>query len=374
VMMAYQAPQPQGPQCTVCRNICQVPYFKCNNCQANGKSYFLCGTCHGRLPKKSAGLFGINNIVKGIERDISTVARVLDSDKPHESWHDYSRVDPQVVMQPAYQQPVYAQPGAYVPPPGAPQMGGPQMGAPPQGGYATMPPQGYGPNPGYGNPNAPPMAYGNQGQAMSPQYGAPPQGQSPQYAPQQGGYPQQTMGYGQQPYSTDGAPPPSYPAPSAPMSPVSQQPQQQAYSPPAQAQQVYAPQGAYVPPMAQTLAQPANRIQLNLSCRQLPTAQITGERPNPTILVMSGNRELGRTEPLFAQCDPVFKTPVIISKDEAKISFIVFDTGDRKVGAIKDVAVKDIMASPEWNVRLNDFKTGYRLTSGSVVVNWALVV
>jgi len=339
VMVAYQGPSPVGvgPACTICRLPCVGTHFKCITCGKNRKDYFLCASCHSRLPKKSGGLFNINGIVNGLNRDIATVARVLDTDIPHESWHDFQRVEQPVYVQPAMQY-VMAPAQGYNPNLAmGPQYGG-QYAAPPPGAYQQPMGGQMGAPPSY-NPSAP-------AETSSPQsgYSAPQQG----YAPQ--GYEAQPQGYQQQ----------------------------QVYSPPAAAQQVYFPPGPSAPPpMAQTVvsaAQPANRVQLIISCRQLPAAQITGEKPTPSVLVMSGNRELGRTEPVYGNSDPMFKTAITISKDESKLTFIVYDAGDKRLGAVKDVPLRDIMSSPEWTARLNDVKTGYRLNSGSVVVNWAAVV
>jgi len=98
------------------------------------------------------------------------------------------------------------------------------------------------------------------------------------------------------------------------------------------------------------------------------------ERPNPIVGVSSYGRELGRTEPQFGTNDPVFTTPIVVNREEAKITFTVYDTGDRKVGLAKDVSLADIMAGQEWRAHLVDDKKGYRLSSGQIVVRWAMVV
>jgi len=118
-------------------------------------------------------------------------------------------------------------------------------------------------------------------------------------------------------------------------------------------------------------------VQLSISCAKLPSAQITGERPNPMIAVLIGNREVGRTEAQTWNNDPTFKTPIVFHKDEAaqaKLTFIVFDTGDKKLGIAKDVSLTDLTSSPEWHAYLTDAKTGYRLPSGTLNVRATMIV
>lgn len=361
VVVQYQ-PQhaggsPVGPQCASCKQPCVGSYFKCSTCaRHNVTDYLLCATCHRReTSKQSGGMFNIKGIVNGINRDIGNVAHMADRNIPHQSYHEYHRVDP--VMTPVMQ---------------------------PQQGYVQPP---YNPNMPYSNA----VPYAGYGQPVQGAYGQPPQGYAPQgYAPQN---------YSAPPYGSPMGPPPSYtsnsPTASAPSAPnvgefapnAGYGVPQQGYAPQGfetlpqgyqvqAATPVYTPPGQYVPPVAQTVvaAPPANRVRMTFACQQLPVAFMAVQRPSACVMVLSGKTELGRTETIPNTSEPVFQTPVIVNNTESKLTFSIYDGATGAGAMLKDVSLKDIMAAPSWTGRLNDPKTGYRLPTGSLVINWTAVV
>jgi len=118
---------------------------------------------------------------------------------------------------------------------------------------------------------------------------------------------------------------------------------------------------------------PKVQVQLSVGCSNLPRGGFGMISPDPQVVVRSNSQEILTTEMLRDNCNPEFSRAVRVWNENAVMQFVVY-SGGAQVGCVT-AHLSEILSTPDrrWVKSLEDPMTGYRLTSGVMIVRWAPV-
>jgi len=121
-------------------------------------------------------------------------------------------------------------------------------------------------------------------------------------------------------------------------------------------------------------AAPRLPVRLTISCNNLTRTSGFGlSKPNPHVMVSAGGRELLATEERKGTGNPEFNRTLDLWNDDVKLDFTVYDGSD-KTGVVSLMLSEVLTAvGARFTKSFNDPKTGYRLSSGVLIIRWAVL-